>query len=257
MLAVLVAVVGVVIALVPNKQGLDNKPTGAEGPAQLAVSSHARLSAADRRAINATLDRFMPAALTRSDPAAARALAGPELRTGSSLAAWKRGTTPVPYYPMREKTFHTWSAIEVDHNAVIFNLLLHPKPSSGLGTYVFSGQVVKPHKTWLVNRLYTIAIMNSPTKKTYHEIGPADFAAPPAASQTPNGKPVIGHIGILPVVLILGLILLFPLSFAAIALIRARRWRRHVQTTARTELPPLPSSYLKSSEETHDLASRR
>jgi hypothetical protein len=112
---------------------------------------------------------------------------------------------------------------------------------------------VKVHGTWLVNRIYTIAIMNPPTKKTYHEIGPADFAAPPPASQTPNGKSGIGHIGILPVVLILGLVLAFPLSFAAIALIRARRWKRLVQSTARTELPPLPSS----TRETHDLASRR
>lgn len=256
-LAVIVGVTALVIVLIPNHQGINPRPTRAEGPAQLAVSSDLHISAADRRGINATLDRFLPAALTRKDPAAAWALAGPELRTGSSLAAWKAGTTPVPYYPVREKTFHTWSAIEVDHDAVIFNLLLHAKPSSGLGTYVFSGQVVKPHGVWLVNRLYTIAIMNSPTKKTYHEIGPRDFAAPPPTSQTPSGKPLLGHFGILPAVLILVLILAFPLAFAATALVRARRWRRHVQATARTELPPLPSSYLSNGRETQDLASRR
>ena len=246
-----------VVALIPNRQGINPGPTHPEGPAQLAVATNLPISAADRRAINRTLDRFMPAALTRSDPTLAWSLAGPELRTNSTLAEWKAGTSPVPYYPVLEKTFDTWQTIEVDPDAVIFNLLLHAKPASGLGSYVFSGQVVKRHGTWLVNRLYTIAIMNPPTKKTYHEVGPADFAAPPPASQTPNGKAGIGHIGILPVVLILGLILLFPLSFAAIALVRARRWRRLVTETARRELPPLPSSYAPPTRETHDLASRR
>jgi hypothetical protein len=45
------------------------------------------------------------------------------------------------------------------------------------------------------------------------------------------------------VISILSLIVLIPLSFAVIALLRARRWRRMVRANARTELPPLPSGY--------------
>jgi hypothetical protein len=256
-LGAVAVVIVLIVALVPNHQGIDTKPSPNEGPAQLAAATKWKISTAERHAIDLTLDRFLPAALTRRDPAAAWTLAGPELRSGSSLADWKAGTTPVPYYPVREKTFHGWRAIDVQPRAVIFNLLVHAKPASHLGSYVFSGQVVKQHGSWLLNRIYTIAIMNPPTAKTYHEIGPADFAAPSGASQTPNGKPAIGHIGILPVVLILGLVLTFPLSFAAIAIVRARRWRRIVHTSARTELPPLPSGYTPTTRETHDLASRR
>ena len=106
---------------------------------------------------------------------------------------------------------------------------------------MFSGQVVKQGNQWLVNRIYTIAIMNPVTKKT-HEVGPADFVAPPPSSQTPNGKSTI-KVGILPVVGILALILLIPLSFGVIALVRARRWKRMVRASSKTELPPLPSSY--------------
>jgi hypothetical protein len=257
LLGAAVGAVALVASLVPNHRGLDPEPTRNEGPASLALATRTRVATTDRQAIDRTLDRFLPAALTRRDPATAWALAGPELRSGSSLSAWKGGTSPVPYYPVLEKTFHTWRTIAVEKDAVILNLLVHAKPSSGLGSYVFSTQVVKQHGRWLVNRIYTIAIMNPPKKKTYHEIGPADFVSPPAVSRTPSNKARIGHIGILPVVLILGLVLALPLSFAGIALVRARRWRRLVQTAARTELPPLPDGYRTDAREDADLALRR
>ena len=151
-----------------------------------------RVSPADRRAIDRTLDRFVPAGVARKSPATAWALAGPELKTGSTLAAWKAGNSPIPYYPVLEKTFHTWRTIDVGPRYVVFNLLVHAQPTSHLGSYVFSGEVVKRGDQWLVNRIYTIAIMNPVTKKT-HEVGPADFVAPPPSSQTPNGKSTLRH----------------------------------------------------------------
>ncbi len=236
------AVVAVLVFLIPNHKPSNPEPTGNEGPAQLAaVTPKSHVSPADRRAIDSLLDRFLPAGLTRRSPATAWALAGPELRAGSTLADWRAGNSPIPYYPVLEKTFHTWRTIEVGPRYVVLNLLVHAQPSSHLGSYVFSGEVVKQGNRWLVNRIYTIAIMNPVTKKT-HEIGPADFVAPPPASQTPNTKSTIG-VGILPVVSILALVLLIPLSFGVIALVRARRWRRMVRASSRTELPPLPSSY--------------
>ena len=139
------------------------------------------VSPADRRAIDRTLDRFVPAGVARKSPATAWALAGPELKSGSTLAAWKAGNSPIPYYPVLEKTFHTWRTIDVGPRYVVFNLLVHAQPTSHLGSYVFSGEVVKQGDQWLVNRIYTIAIMNPVTKKT-HEVGPADFVAPPPSS---------------------------------------------------------------------------
>lgn len=236
-----VAIVALVVILIPNHQPPSPKPSGNEGPAQLASAAALQVSPADRRAINRTLDRFVPAGVARKSPARAWALAGPELKTGSTLAAWKAGNSPIPYYPVLEKTFHTWRIIDVGPRYVVFNLLVHAQPKAHLGSYVFSGEVVKRGNQWLVNRMYTIAIMNPVTKKT-HEVGPADFVAPPPSSQTPNGKSTL-RIGIIPVISILSLIVLIPLSFAVIALLRARRWRRMVRANARTELPPLPSGY--------------
>jgi hypothetical protein len=245
-----------IAVLIPNHQPPNAKPTGNEGPAQLAVvNPHHKVSTADRRAINATLDRFMPAGVARKSMATAWALAGPELKSASTLADWQDGRSPIPYYPVLEKTFHTWRTIDVGPRYVIFNLLVHAQPSSQLGSYVFSGEMVKQRDRWLVNRIYTIAIMNPVTKKT-HEIGPADFVAPPPSSQTPNGKSTNG-IGIVPVLAILALILLIPLTFGVVALLRARRWKRMVRAGARTELPPLPSGYLADKTEPQQTAAPR
>jgi hypothetical protein len=250
------AVVALVVALMPGRGPVDPRPVRNEGPAQLAVATSTHVPTADRHAIDRALDRFLPAALTRRDPAATWALAGPELRSGGTLAGWKSGTSPVPHYPVLEKRFHAWRAIDVSPGSVILNLLAHAKPSSGLGSYVFSIQVVKLRGDWLVNRIYTTAIMNPPTKKTYHEIGPADFVSPPPVSRPPSTRGRIGRIGILPAVLVLCLILALPLSFAGTAIVRARRWRRRTRTSGRTDLPPLPQSYVAGTRETHDLASR-
>ena len=121
--------------------------------------------------------------------------------------------------------------------------------------YEFSGEAIERNGRWLVNRLYTIAIFNRVTKTT-HEIGPADFSAPAPSQATPADKPGVGRIGIVPVISLLGLILLVPLSFGGIAFVRARRWRRHVRATTGTELPPLPERYLRERSERLESASR-
>lgn len=243
---------GAVAVAIPGHGPAPSEPLSNEGPAQLASDTPtAKLTAEDRVAINRTLDQFLPVALRRTDAALVWSLAGPELRTGSTLAGWRKGDTPVPYYPPRETTFHDWRTIEVGPRYAVLNLLLHPKPPAELGDYVFSIQVVKGGGRWLVNRIYTIAIMNPPTRAVTqtHEIGPADFAAPPPASQTPKGKPPLGHSAILLVVAILALVLVIPLTLGGIALLRARRWRRLVRAGARTDLPPLPPSYFDNREE--------
>jgi hypothetical protein len=237
----LVAGVGIV-ALIPSHGPPAGAPLGSEGKAQLAVAS-SRVSAAERRAIDRVLDRFIPASLGRKDADLAWSLAGPELRSSSSLKKWRAGSTPVPAYPVRGTTFHDWTTIDAGPAYVIFNILIHPTSGAKVAPYEFSGEMVKEHGRWLVNRLYTIAIFNRVTKTT-HEIGPADFAAPPA-SPTPRGKARLGAFGLIPLFGLLALGLLVPLGFAGAALVRARRWKRQVQVSARTELPPLPSTFAK------------
>jgi len=232
-----------VFLLIPSHGPPNAEPTGNEGPAQLASETHTRLTAADRRAIDATLDVFVPAGMARRAPAVAWSLAGPELKAASTLAEWRKGDSPVPYYVPREKTFHDWQTVDVGPRYVIFDLLLHPLHRSSYSSYTFSGEVVKQGRRWLVNRLYVIAIMQRPDRKGLHEIGPADFAPPPSGARSAGGKARLGAIGIVPALALLGLILAIPVGVGALALIRARRWRRLVRASNRSALPPLPKSY--------------
>ena len=64
------------------------------------------------------------------------------------------------------------------------------------------------------------------------------------------------NLGMLPIALILALVFLVPLGVGVGALVRARRWRRHVRTESRTSLPPLPSGYLRTTEERRDQAEK-
>jgi hypothetical protein len=239
------ATILVVFLLVPSHGPTAAAPTGDEGPAQLASTApKVRLTPAVRRQIDAVLDRFLPAAVERKDEVAGWALAGPEMKDGSTLAGWRKGDTPVPYYQAREKTFHDWQAVDVGQGYVIFNLLVHPAKGSTLAPYVFSGEVVKEHERWLVNRLYTIAIMNKPTKHNpMPEIGPADFAAgaSPGAKGTPDSTEHSSRI--LPVLTLFVAIALVPLLLGGVALRRARRWRREVQSSGRQQIPSLPARY--------------
>jgi hypothetical protein len=244
-LAAIAGSVAAVFALIPSHAPSAPGPVGNEGPAQLASNTpKVRLTKADRRAIDAVLDRFLPAAMERKDPAAGWALAGPELKSGSTLAQWRRGTSAVPYYDARETTFHDWQTIDVGPRYVIFNLLLHPGKGSQLAPYVFSGEVVKEDGRWLVNRLYTIAIMNRPSKtKQMPEVGPADFNAPSSSATAPTDRARAKTTRIVPVLGLLALILLVPLALGLIALHRARSWRRRVRSSGRQEIPALPSRY--------------
>ena len=106
-LAAGLAAIGVavgVIEVIPGSSPKSPAPVADEGPAQtVAQSVDVRLTAADRKAIDSLLDRFVPAAVERKSPSEAWALASPELKAASSLKQWKAGITPVPYYPVVER----------------------------------------------------------------------------------------------------------------------------------------------------------
>jgi len=205
------------------------------------------VSPADRRAINKTLDQFVPAALDRRSPETAWRLSGPDLTGGTTLQQWRHGTSPIPYYPARGKTFHGWTTVDATPSSVDFSLLVHPKRGSQTSSWVFSGQMIKRHGRWLVNGMYTAAIMVRPDKKGRHEVGPADYAAGGAAQSGQGGAPPstdnsarLGKTWLILLVAGIGLVLLFPIGLGIVSAVRSRRSRlRYVRSEPRT-LPPLP-----------------
>jgi hypothetical protein len=219
-------------------------------PAQL-VTRSTRVSPAERRAINATLDRFLGSSLDRSSPTTAWRLAGPELKSGSTLRQWRAGTSPIPYFPTREKKFHSWEAVDAGRGYVVFDhLLVHPQRGSKTSAWIFSGEVVMRGSHWLVNRLYTIAVMQKPTKAGMHQVGPQDYAAqgPSQAQETSGGT--LGKQWLLVGAGLVGLALLFPLGYAIASGVRSRRHTKEyaLHRERSRDLPPLPRSHQTSSE---------
>lgn len=233
--------IAAVVLLVPNPKPPNPAPPKNAPPAQLVQRSRP-VTPSERRAINATLDRFLRAALDRSSPATAWRLAGPELKTGSTLREWRAGTSPIPYYPPREKTFHGWISVDAGPHYVVFDhLVVHPRHGPKTSARVFAGEVVNRGSGWLVNRLYTIAVFERPTKSGTHQVGPADFAAGAASTgPPPRGGAMLGKTWLLAAIGAIGLVLLFPLGFGLAVGVRARRRRRQYAHTRDRELPPLP-----------------
>ena len=247
-LAVAAAIAGIAVGL-PSPKQPNSAPAKNAAPAQH-LSRRTRVTPKERREINATLDTFLGASLDRSSPATAWRLAGPELKTGSSLREWREGTSPVPYFPTREKAFSGWEAVDSGPNYVVFDhLLVHPKHGSQTSSWIFSGEVVKSGSHWLVNRLYTIAVMKRPTKTGTHQVGPQDYAAPSASSQgaSQTSGTTLGKQWLLVVVGLVGLVLLFPLGFGIASVVRSRRRQKeYLEHRNRSrDLPPLPSSAAK------------
>lgn len=212
------------------------------------------VSPADRRGIDRTLDRFIPAALDRSSPATAWRLSGPDLTGGTTLNQWRHGTSPIPYYPARGKTFHDWNVVDASPNSVDFSLLVHPRHGSQTSSWVFAGEMIKRHGRWLVNGLYTTAIMVRPDKHGRHEIGPDDFAAGAASQAGQGGAPPpdnsarLGKTWLIAIVAAIALALLFPIGYGVVSAVRSRRSRmRYVRSEPRT-LPPLPRGNQATSE---------
>jgi hypothetical protein len=237
------AVAAGVALVIPSPKPENPNPTGNEGPAQVVTNTSVRLTGADRRAIDALLAKFVPAAVGRKSATEAWALAGPELKASTTLSDWKAGNSPVPAYPVKERTFTGWPTVDVERNQVTLSLLVHPATRRQiLGDYTFSVQAIRLHHRWLVNRIYTVAI-NHPVRGSQREIGPADFNAPSAGRGQPTGKPRLASTWLLPVVAILSVALLAPLAIGVAVFIRSRRRRRRLIAEGRTELPPLPSTF--------------
>ena len=241
-------VVALVVLLIPDHKPANTAPAKNAPPAKL-IKQSTYVSPADRRAINATLDRFIPAALNRTSPKTAWDLSSSGLTEGSTLREWRHGTSPIPYYPARGKTFHGWTTIDAGPGYVDFNLLVHPKRGAKESSWVFSGEMVKRNGRWLVNGLYTIAVMARPDKNGRHEVGPADFAAGPAAQSgeggapPPTGRGGLGKMWLAVIGGVILLVVLFPVGFGAVSLVRSRRARRRYMGSAPQALPPLPQSF--------------
>jgi hypothetical protein len=151
----------------------------------LAVPAQAKVSAADRAAINRTLDAFVATAVRRHDVAKSYNLMTPQERGGMTRAQWAKGDIPVYPYPARGTSWHGWVLDYALKNEVAFELVLEPQRGHKLDPISFSASVKRIHGRWLVDSFYPAATFMT---SEHRVIGPRDFAAPSMVSAAGNSR---------------------------------------------------------------------
>src|ERR671930_1464889 len=199
-------------------------------PAQAAY----RLKPADRRAIDATLDRFVASAVQRHDLAAAYDLVTPAMRTGISRRAWAHGTTNVMAYPARGTRFHGWTVDLAQPGYAMVDLLLRPRRHAHQGPMIFTVELRRLHGRWLVASFIPSASFAG-AEKTGSMQAFADYG--PLASKNPKPKHVNRLFLIGPALVVL-LIVAFPAGILLRSWRRNRRAEREVGRPLPRELPP-------------------
>lgn len=172
----------------------------------------------DRAAIDALLDKFIPAVVEQKDLRAGWDLTGGVLRV-TSRSEWLRGNTSVQAYPAKGTRFHGYLVNYSYPGDVGFDILLQPtKPS--LGAWSFRAEAQKLGGRWKMTSWYPVATFAPPAPgKTAQVVGPNDFG--PGARGTNGGSSRLGAWALLAPVGLLGAIAVASVGFAGV------RWRRN------------------------------
>lgn len=191
------------------------------------------LTAADRRAIDALLDRFVPAALARRNPGDAFALSTPALQNGSTRSDWQRGAVPVYPFSPRETTFHYWTLDASYGDQASLDLLLQPRRGAATGAIAFTFRLRRLGGRWLVDSVAPAAIFAPQGKPANIKAGP-DFSAPPLRAGGATHR--LGALWLAVPLGLVGALALVPIGVLLLGWLREERpFRRE-----RRELPPLP-----------------
>jgi hypothetical protein len=203
-----------------------------------AAPAHAayRLKPAERRAIDATLDRFVTSAVQRKNLAASYDLVTPAMRTGISRRDWAHGKTNVMAYPARGTRFHGWTVDLAQPGYVMVDLILQPRRGARVGQMIFTLELRRVHGRWLVASFIPGASFAG-AERTGSMQAFADYG--PLASKNPKPKHVNRLFLIGPALVVL-LIVAFPVGILLRSWRRNRRAEREYGKPLPRSLPPLP-----------------
>jgi hypothetical protein len=184
-------------------------------------ASAARISPADRQAINRTVDAFINTAVKRQNEDAAWKLVTPNFRYGVSRSAWDKGNVPVYPYPARGTTFHSWTVDSASRTDVAFELMV-PSRLSKTDSIQFQGEVKKIRGRWLVNAFNPAATFGGGGSV----VGVHDFGA--SSGEGGKGVASLGSTWIALPAALFGAGLLVVLGWVLLVWIRSRRAYRSV-----------------------------
>jgi hypothetical protein len=222
--ALLVGLVVAALAL-PKDHGVRYQlnPTGTEAPQSYGpLQQEVRVTPQQRRAVNETLVAFVRTGVTRSDPAAAWVLTTPEMRSGIARTDWDKGNLPVLPFPAKIESADEWTVISSYPGDLTVDLMLQPRPGAKTGPIAFAIELKKREGRWLVDSMVP-----------EQAFGPSATKAPKPLPANFKGKEPKARLGplyfIVPGVL-LGLMVLVPLSVALFAFVRTRRIERRYRS---------------------------
>jgi hypothetical protein len=191
-----------------------------------------RLTASERRQIDATLNSFVNHVVKRQDIDAGYGSVTPAFRLGMTREQWDRGSLPGIPYPAAGKN-HGWVVTYRHGNELGIEVVLQPQKGSGVGAGSFPMTMKRIHGKWLVDSMVPGAFF-APEGKKARVVGTNDFQAQGDGSGGGGGsgtQRVPADFAYVPFA-IFGVIVLILVSAA---LIGGFRWRK-----VRDGLPPLP-----------------
>ena len=199
-----------------------------------AVPAHAaapNVTAADRNAIDSVLGRFIPDAVFRENPLAARSFAAPELLAGTTKEQWAKGAIPVYPFSGRRTSFKGWIPTWIDGPRVAFTVLVHAQNRHARVPQVLYDVVMrKVGGRWLVQSFYPAVVFGQKSITSNKDYAPG------------TASPTTTHLGsvwfAIPAAVV-GAVLGIPLVVFAVLWVRRRKARAG---QGRRELPPLPES---------------
>lgn len=156
--------------------------------AATAPAANPRMTPQDRTAISNLIDRFVKDVVQRRDLADGWTLAGPDLRGGTTRAAWVKGTgVTVEAFPIAGNDFHdAWDGHLVSPGHAELTIVMHPKPGSDYDETAATVDVRRINGRWLVDLFYSTAVIRSGSNKR-GSCGTADCAISGPADYGPGG----------------------------------------------------------------------
>jgi hypothetical protein len=227
--------------LEPAPKQVSSKPTEPGAPKIVGRDREVPLRRADRRAIDRTLDTFVPAAVERKDPAAAYRLATPSLRRSATRAEWKRGDMPVYPYPASERRDWTLNFSLPGH--VSLDLFVQPRKGADVGPIAFTVELRRlAARRWLVDSFFPTAMFPKP-EDGGQPLAQPDLSPANVQGTSQTGKQRVSSAFFLIPFVLLGLVLAIPLVMFLWGKLREARAERIYARTPRRTMPPLPKPH--------------
>jgi hypothetical protein len=222
----------------PAPKRVTAEPTEPGAPKIVGREREVPLRAADRRAIDRTLDAFVPAAVERKDPVAGYRLATPSMRKSATREEWERGDIPVYPYPASERRDWTLNFSFPGH--VSLDLFVQPRKGADIGPIAFTVELRRSEgRRWLVDSFFPTAIFPKP-EDGGQPLAQPDLSPANVQGTSQTGKQRVSSAFFLIPFVLLGLALAIPLVMFGRGKLREARSERLYARTPRGMLPPLP-----------------